>query len=288
MDFAVVVTVEILHSIAVLVLISSGLAIIFGMMRVINLAHGEFLTLGGYVAIVGYGLGLNLWFCMLVLAPIVTGLWGLLIERLVVRWLYGRLINTMLATWGLSLAMTGAFSMIFGNTMTGIPNPLGGITVGNYQISGYSLFLVAAACAVMAVIYLVLKTTRLGLIARGSMQRPEMAQAFGYNISHVYMATFAAGAAFSGLAGALLAPLVGLSPGSGANFIAKAFITVISGGASVVTGTLASAGLFGTISQVFTLVTSSVGGEIALLVTAVVLLRLLPVGITGRFFKGRT
>lgn len=288
MDFAVVVTVEILHSIAVLVLISSGLAIIFGMMRVINLAHGEFLTLGGYVAIVGYGLGLNLWFCMLVLAPIVTGLWGLVIERLVVRWLYGRLINTMLATWGLSLAMTGAFSMIFGNTMTGIPNPLGGITVGNYQISGYSLFLVAAACAVMAIIYLVLKTTRLGLIARGSMQRPEMAQAFGYNISHVYMATFAAGAAFSGLAGALLAPLVGLSPGSGTNFIAKAFITVISGGASVVTGTLTSAGLFGTISQVFTLVTSSVGGEIALLVTAVVLLRLLPVGITGRFFKGRT
>ncbi len=288
MDFAVVVIVEILHSIAVLVLISSGLAVIFGMMRVINLAHGEFLTLGGYVAILGYQSGLNLWFCMLILAPLAAGIWGLIIERLVVRWLYGRLINTMLATWGLSLAMTGAFSMIFGNTMTGIPNPLGGITVGNYQISGYSLFLVAAACVVMIVIYLVLKTTRAGLIARGAMQRPEMAQAFGFNISHVYMTTFAAGAALSGLAGALLAPLVGLSPGSGANYIAKAFITVISGGASVVTGTIASAGLFGTISQVFTLTTSSVGGEIALLVTAVVLLRLLPFGITGRFFKGRT
>lgn len=288
MDFAVVVIVEILHSIAVLVLISSGLAVVFGMMRVINLAHGEFLTLGGYVAILGHKAGLNLFFCMLVLAPLATGIWGLIVERLVVRWLYGRLINTMLATWGLSLAMTGAFSMVFGNTMTGIPNPLGGITVGNYQISGYSLFLVAAAAVVMAVIYLALKATRAGLIARGAMQRPEMAQAFGFNISHVYMVTFAAGAALSGLAGALMAPLVGLSPGSGTNYIAKAFITVISGGASVVTGTVTSAALFGSVSQIFTLVTSSVGGEIALLVTAVVLLRLMPSGITGRFFKGRT
>ncbi|MEO5760331.1 MAG: branched-chain amino acid ABC transporter permease [Mesorhizobium sp.] len=288
MDFAIVVLVEILHSIAVLVLISSGLAVIFGMMRVINLAHGEFLTLGGYVAILGHRNGLNLYFCMLVLAPVVVGLWGLIVERLVVRWLYGRLINTMLATWGLSLAMTGAFSMIFGNTMTGIPNPLGGLTVGDYQISGYSLFLIGAAAAVMAVITIVLKATRAGLIARGAMQRPDMAQAFGLNISHVYMTTFAAGAALSGLAGALLAPLVGLSPGSGANYIAKAFITVISGGASVVTGTIVSAGLFGSISQVFTLVTSSVGGEIALLVAAVVLLRLMPIGITGRFFKGWT
>lgn len=288
MDFAVVVIVEILHAIAVLVLISAGLAVIFGMMRVINLAHGEFLTLGGYVAIVGHQQGLNLWLCMLVLAPLVVGLWGLIVERLIVRWLYGRLINTMLATWGLSLAMTGAFSMIFGNTTTGIPNPLSGITVGGYQISGYSLFLVTAAVIVLAAIYAVLKLTRAGLIARGTMQRPDMAQAFGLNTSVVYMATFTIGAALSGLAGALIAPLVGLSPGSGANYIAKAFITVISGGASVVTGVITSAGLFGTIAQVFTLATSSVGGEIALLVTAVVLLRLMPSGITGRFFKGRT
>jgi len=288
MDFAVVVIVEILHSIAVLVLISAGLAVIFGMMRVINLAHGEFLTLGGYVAIIGHRYGLNLYFCMLVLAPLVVGLWGLIVERLVVRWLYGRLINTMLATWGLSLAMIGAFSMIFGNTMTGIPNPLGGLKVGDYQVSGYSLFLIAAAALVLIVIYVMLTSTRAGLIARGAMQRPEMAQAFGLNISHVYMTTFAAGAALSGLAGALLAPLVGLNPASGANYIAKAFITVISGGASVVTGTAVSAGLFGSVSQVFTLVTSSVGGEMALLVAAVVLLRLMPFGITGRFFKGWT
>ncbi len=85
-----------------------------------------------------------------------------------------------------------------------------------------------------------------------------------------------------------MAPLVGLNPASGANYIAKAFITVISGGASVVTGTAVSAGLFGSVSQVFTLVTSSVGGEMALLVAAVVLLRLMPIGITGRFFKGWT
>lgn len=288
MDLAVVVILKVLNSIAVLVLISAGLAVIFGMMRVINLAHGEFLTLGGYVAVLGHRNGINLYVSMLVLAPLVVGIWGLIVERLMVRWLYGRLINTMLATWGLSLAMSGAFSMIFGNTMTSIANPLGGVAVGDYQVSGYSLFLIAAAAVVMAAIYATLKFTRAGLISRGAMQGPEMAQAFGFNVSHVYMATFAIGAALSGLAGALMAPLLGLSPGSGANYIAKAFITVISGGASVVTGTVASATIFGSISQVFTLATSSVGGEIALLVAALVLLRFMPAGITGSFFKGRT
>jgi branched-chain amino acid transport system permease protein len=288
MDFAVVVFVEILHTIAVLTLISVGLAIIFGMMRVINLAHGEFLTLGGYVAIIGHRWGLNLFLSMLVASPIVVGLWGLVVERLVIRRLYGRLIATMLATWGLSLVMTGAFSMVFGNTMTGVASPIGGLTVGRYEVSGYSLFLIAAAALIMLAIYAVLKLTRAGLIARGAMQRPDMAQAFGLNTSQVYMTTFAAGAALSGLAGGVLVPLVGLSPTSGANYIAKAFITVISGGASVVAGTLTSATIFGAISQVFTLTTNSVGGEIALLVAAIVLLRLMPEGITGRFLKGRT
>jgi branched-chain amino acid transport system permease protein len=288
MDFAIVAAIEILHSIAVLVLISSGLAIIFGMMRVINLAHGEFLTLGGYVAIVSHREGVNLFLSMLVIAPIAVGFWGLLVERLIVQWLYGRLVATMLATWGLSLAMIGAFTMVFGNTMTGVASPIGGFSVGAYQASGYTLFLIVAAAAVLVAVYAVLKLTRAGLIARATMQRPEMAEAFGYNTSHVYMLTFGIGSAVTGLAGALMVPLVGLGPSSGTSYIAKAFITVISGGASVVTGTLSSALFFGSVSQIFTFATSAVGGEIALLVAAVILLRLMPEGITGRLFKGYT
>lgn len=287
MDFAAVVVMEICYAIAVLILISTGLAVIFGMMRVINLAHGEFLTLGGYAAIMSNQAGLNIYLSILVAAPLAAAIFGFLVERLIVRFLYGRLINTMLATWGLSLAMIGGFSMIFGNTTTGITTPISGFAVGSYQISGYNLFVIAIAALVIGGVYLVLKTSRAGLVARGAMQNPEMAQAFGYNTSRVYMVTFVAGSALAGLAGGVMAPLVGINPAAGAAYIAKAFITVISGGTAVISGTLASAGLFGFVSQVFTFLATPVVGEIALLFAAVILLRLLPTGITGRFLKDK-
>lgn len=287
MDFTAVVVMEICYAIAVLILISTGLAVIFGMMRVINLAHGEFLTLGGYAAIMSNQAGLNIYLSILVAAPLAAAIFGFLVERLIVRFLYGRLINTMLATWGLSLAMIGGFSMIFGNTTTGITTPISGFAVGSYQISGYNLFVIAIAALVIGGVYLVLKTSRAGLIARGAMQNPEMAQAFGYNTSRVYMVTFVAGSALAGLAGGVMAPLVGINPAAGAAYIAKAFITVISGGTAVISGTLASAGLFGFVSQVFTFLATPVVGEIALLFAAVILLRLLPTGITGRFLKDK-
>jgi len=94
MDYAAVVAVEIFYAVAVLVLISAGLAVIFGMMRVINLAHGEFLTLGGYAAIVSNKAGVNIYVSMLLMAPLAAAIFGFLIERLIIRWLYGRLINT--------------------------------------------------------------------------------------------------------------------------------------------------------------------------------------------------
>ena len=287
MDYAAVVAVEICYAVAVLVLISAGLAVIFGMMRVINLAHGEFLTLGGYAAIVSNKAGLNIYVSMLVMAPLAAALFGFIVERVIIRWLYGRLINTMLATWGLSLAMMGGFTMIFGNTTTGIATPIAGFTFGRYQLSGYNLFIIFMAIVVAAGLYLILKTTRAGLIARGAMQNTEMTSAFGYNPSRVYLITFVAGSALAGLAGGVMAPLVGLNPASGANYIAKSFITVIAGGASVVSGALTSAGIFGVISQTVTLLTTPAVGEIALLVVAIVLLRLLPTGITGKFFKGK-
>jgi branched-chain amino acid transport system permease protein len=114
-----------------------------------------------------------------------------------------------------------------------------------------------------------------------------MAAALGYSPDRIYMATFFCGSALSGLAGAVLAPLVGLVPTSGGAYIAKAFITVIAGGPSLIAGLFSSAGLFGVVNQVFTFAVSPVIGEVALLVAAVILLRLLPQGITGKFFKGK-
>ena len=285
MDYTAVVLLEIVYMIAFLVLTSAGLAVVFGMMRVINLAHGEFVMIGGYTTIACAKAGLNIYLAMLVISPLVVGLFGLIVERLVVRHLYGRMIDTMLATWGLSLLMVGLVTMIFGNTAVSVPAPIPGYQLGEFQMGGYNLFIIAVATLLVICLWLVLRFTRLGLVARGAMQSADVASSLGYNPKMVYMWTFTAGAALSGLAGGVLAPLTGLLPSSGAAYIAKAFITVITGGAAVIVGTLSSSVIFGTINQLVSFGSTPVIGEIAMLALAVVLLRLMPQGITGRFFR---
>ncbi len=285
MDYIAIVLLQIGSAVASLVLISLGLAVIFGMMRVINLAHGEFLMLGGYAAITAFNLGVNLWIAMVVVAPLVVGLFGIVVERLVIRNLYGRLIDTMLATWGLSLAMIGFVTVVFGNTVSGISAPLGSITIGAYRTGAYELFLIVVAAALMGAGWVVLRHTRYGLIARGTMQNAAMAAALGISPPAVYAVTFGVGAALSGLAGALLAPLSGVVPTIGAAYIAKAFITVVSGGTAILSGTAVAATLLGGINTAATFAFTPVIGEVALLVAAVILLRILPQGITGRFLR---
>lgn len=285
MDLTVVIALQVVSAVASLALISAGLAVIFGMMRVINLAHGEFIMLGGYAVIFAERWGLNLWVAMLVVAPLVVGVIGIIVERTVIRFLYGRMIDTMLATWGLSLLIIGAATMIFGNTTTGVSAPLGGIQIGQYQTSLYEQVVVLIVAVIVAGMLAVMKFTRAGLIARATMQNPAMAESMGVDTNTVYMVTFGAGAALSGLAGALIAPLSGVLPTMGVAYVAKAFITVISGGAAIVAGTLSASALLGSLNTLATFLVTPVIGEITLLFAAVVLLRLLPSGITGRFFR---
>ncbi|MEZ0213714.1 MAG: branched-chain amino acid ABC transporter permease [Xanthobacteraceae bacterium] len=285
MDYAVIVLLQILLTVANLALISAGLAVIFGMMRIINMAHGEFLMLGGYAALVSHQAGLNLWLAIFVVAPLSVGLIGAVLERLVIRRLYGRMIDTMLATWGVSLALIGLVTVLFGNTVAGISPPLGSLQIGDYAISLYELLTAGVTALMFLAGWWVLARTRIGLVARAAMQNREMAAALGVDPSRVYAATFVTGAAISGLAGALVAPITGVVPSIGATYIAKAFITVISGGAAILSGTLSAAGLLGTVNAAFSFLMSPVLGQVALLACAVVLLRLLPEGVTGRFFR---
>jgi urea transport system permease protein len=287
-DYTAVVVLEILYMIAFLALASAGLAVVFGMMRVINLAHGEFVMLGGYTTLACVQAGVNVYVAMLVIAPIVVGIIGLVIERLVIRHLYGRMIDTMLATWGLSLLLVGLVTLIFGSSAVGVPTPIPGYTLGAYQMGGYNLFIIALAVVVMLGMWVVLRHTRVGLVARGAMQNPEVASALGYDPKKVYMTTFTVGAALAGLAGGALAPLTGLLPSSGGAYIAKTFITVITGGAAVLSGTVTSAAMFGAVNQIVSFASTPVIGEIAMLALAIVLLRLMPQGITGRFFRNST
>jgi branched-chain amino acid transport system permease protein len=284
-DFAAIVLVQVLYAVASLALISVGLAIIFGMMKVINFAHGEFLMLGGYAVILPVQAGVNLWIAMLIIAPVSVGVFGMIVERLIIRPLYGRVIETVLATWGLSLFLIGAASEIFGYFQEGTSPPLGSVAIGAYREGVYTFFVIGVAVAVMAGVYLFLKRTRFGLVALGTMQNPAMAAALGVDTGRVYAATFGLGAALTGLAGAVLAPISGVVPIIGITYIAKAFITVICGGATVLAGTAAASALFGTVNQVVTFLSTPIIGEVALLVAAIILLRLLPAGITGRFFR---
>lgn len=286
MDLVVVVCIQVLSAVASLVIVSAGLAVIFGMMKVINLAHGEFMMLGAYATIGAHKLGVPLALAIVVVAPVFVGLVGMLLERLVIRRLYGRMVDTMLATWGLSLLLVGIVTSLVGNTTAGVSTPLSNFQVGSYSVSQYTLVIIVVAVLLALAIRWVLTRTQWGLIARGTMQKPEMADALGINPKKVYALTFAVGAALSGLAGGLLAPLTGVVPTMGAAFVAKAFITVIGGGPALLAGLASASGLFGAINQVATFLTTPVFGEVALLLAAIVMLRLLPQGITGRFFKG--
>ena len=269
MDLVALLAIQVLYAIASLALISVGLAIIFGMMRVINLAHGEFLMLGGKAGPARREINAT----------------GLLVTP---GWVDVHSHYDAQAMWDPLLAPScwhGVTTAIFGNTTVGISAPLGSFQIGAYRTSAYTLFVIAVAAVVLAAIFAVMRWTRLGLIARGTMQNADMAAALGVNPPRVYAITFGVGAALSGLAGAVLAPVSGVFPTIGVAYVAKSFITVIGGGAAILTGTVSASALFGTINQIATFVTTPVFGEVALLGAAIVLIRLLPQGITGRFFR---
>lgn len=273
---------SLLTGVALLVVISLGLAVIFGMMGVINLAHGEFLMLGAFFTLSGVRAGLNVWLAMIV-AALAVGLVGLAVERLLIQFLYGRLAATMLATWGLSLILVQVVVLAYGPATQGIPTPLGAVRVGRYSLSEYNLVLIAAAMLLLAVVFLVFTRTRYGTMARAATQLPDMAGAVGINARRVNMLTFGFGAALAGAGGALLAPVAGVVPSMGQAYVGRAFMTVVVGGPGVLTGTATAAGLLGSVDSLVSNAFSSFLGTASLLVVAIVLLRLLPTGISGRW-----
>ena len=301
-DTTVILGLEILNSVTILVLLGLGLAVIFGMMRIVNLAQGEFFTLGAFTVLAAtrFG-GLPLWLAML-LAPVVVAAIGIAIERLVIKRLYGRPLDVMLATWGVSLLLIGVITVLFGAVTQGIPFALGNFTIGGYQYPQYRLVMTAVAAALMVGLYALFKYTGFGRRSRATIANPAMAAALGVNTSRMFMLTFGLGAGLAGATGAIMAPIVGVVPTMGTLYIARAFITVVVGGPLVLLGTLSSAGVLGMMEAVIsrfplfriqtaghcapppcgiTIGGSAFYGQVALLVFAIVLLRLLPRGLSG-------
>jgi branched-subunit amino acid ABC-type transport system permease component len=277
---------QIFFSVGIFILISLGLAIIFGMMKVINLAQGEFIMLGAYFCLFTTQYGVNFWIAV-ALSGLGVGLFGILVERLLIQFLYGRIMDTMLATWGLSLFMVGLVTTVFGPQEAGVPAQMGKFQIGEYSFSEYNITLIFVAFALLAGTFALWRYTSYGMIVRSVMQNPKMSAALGVDTRKYYMLTFGFGSAITGIAGAMLAPIVGNQPTMGSFYVAKAFVTVISGGELPLVGTLLASTLFGAADGILAFATTQVLGEIGVLLIAIVLLRLLPEGITGRSAGGR-
>lgn len=270
--------VSLLTSVAVLLLLSMGLAVIFGMRGIINLAHGEFVMVGAYAAVrltqahVPFA-------CSVVLAGALVGALGALVERLLVRRLYERPIDCMLATFGVSLVLVQVVTILYGATTPGLEIPLGNVDVGRYTIGMYNLLLIAAAAVAVAIVWFWLRRTAFGLRARAVATSSGMAAALGTNTSVIDAGTFTLGSVFAGLAGGLLAPFLGVAPTMGQNFIAEVFMTVLVGGGNFLVGTPAAAGILGGTNNVLSTNVSPVMGQVGLLLVAMVIVRFLPRGL---------
>ncbi|MCZ2404473.1 branched-chain amino acid ABC transporter permease [Paenarthrobacter sp. Z7-10] len=282
MSQAAAIVLSVVNSIALLVIISVGLAVIFGMMGLINLATGEFLMLGAYMTVTFYRLGMGFWVAA-ILGSLSVGLFGIIIERCLIRFLYGRLAAMMLATWGLSLIMIQVVTLIFGTSTQSLPTPLGSFKIGGYSFSDYSVVVDVAALAMLGLVYVVFTKTRYGTMARAATLDATMASVIGIDVRRVNMLTFGFGAALSGLGGALLSALAGVVPTFGQQYVGNAFMTVISGGAAVLTGTASASVLLGGVQGLVSNASTAFFGSISLLLVAIVLLRFMPNGISGKW-----
>nr|WP_120246482.1 urea ABC transporter, permease protein UrtB [Halopiger aswanensis] len=271
---------QFLDSFAFIVLATVGLAIIFGMMGIINLAHGEFILVGAYATTLSFHAGLPLPLAMLA-GVVATTVFGVILERTIIRWLYGRLLDSMVVTFGISLVVVQLVRIQWGNSLPQIGTPLGGISYGNYSYSAYRVLLAGVAIVVLAALYVLFTKTDFGVRARATMQDEETARSMGVDTDRMYLSTFAIGSALAGLTGALYAPATPMSPDLGASFLVEAFVAVVVGGPSVLLGTPLAGGLLGLVDAAFTNVGGQFIGTVALLLTAIVAIRLLPDGITG-------
>lgn len=267
-------------SFAFLVLSAIGLAVIFGMMGVINLAHGELMMLGAYITVGAARSGVPLPLAMLV-AGAAVGLIGAIMEVLIVRRLYGRLLDSVAATWAVGLILSQGMLILTGPSIQGVASPLGSFRVGNTSYSWYRLLLGAVALALLVALYLLFMRTRFGLRARATIQNPEIARALGVDTARMYTVTFALGSALAGLAGGLYAPTATVVPFFGTNFMVEAFVTVIVGGANVLVGSPLAAALLGAINAFLAQTWGLYIARVGLLVTTIIVIRVLPRGMSG-------
>jgi len=271
-----------LSSILILALSALGLAVIYGFIGVINLAHGAYFTVGAYVVwLTSTELGIGFWPGFL-LAPLVVAVVGLLTEVLIIQHLYERLLDTILATWGVALAIGEAIKLLFNAQSKEVGNPLPGsvdLVVTTY--STYRLFLMGVAAVVITVVFVLFTRTDAGVRLRAVIQDPTQASLLGLNETRMYQFSFAFGSALVGLAGAAVAPLTTVEPNMGISYLVQSFFAVILGGAGTLIGIVPGSVIVAGFSNVGTFFISPVVAQTLVFLLVVALIVVRPEGLLG-------
>ena len=266
-------------------ILSLGLAVIFGLLNVINFAHGALFMMGAVITWMGMSyLELNYWL-MLVLAPLVVGLFGVLIERLMLRWIY-KLdhLYGLLLTLGLTLVIEGVFRSVYGVSGLGYDTPellQGATNLGFMVLPNYRAWVVVASVVVCLATWFVIEKTKLGAYLRAGTENPRLVEAFGVNVPVMITLTYAFGAALAAFAGVLAAPIYQVSPLMGQNLIIVVFAVVVIGGMGSIMGSILT-GLGLGIIEGFTKVFYPEASSTVVFVIMVIVLLIRPAGLFGK------
>lgn len=285
MEQVLILALDASNFVLAIILVAMGLVIIFGLMNVINMAHGEFFLLGAYVVAFTEASGGTFWLALFA-APVFVGLVGLVLEELVIRHVYHRFLDTILATWGLSIFIKQAVVLVFGPASLTVSEPIAAqVEILGSPYPVYRLFIMAVSLAVIALTFWLFFRTRFGLTARGVIANRDMASCLGINTRRLDRMTFAFGAALAGLAGAVMAPIMSVDPQMGLGFLVPAFLSILVGGAGHLAGTLVGAAVIGGTDTIAANIWSSVVAQIIVFSMAVVAIRLFPRGILGEWLR---
>lgn len=269
---------------AVYALLALGLSLIFGMLTIVNFAHGAFFMVGAFLGVYFLGITGSFWFSLL-LTPLAVGTLGMLVEKFLVRPLYGRGIDyPLLLTFGLSYVMVEAMRVLFG--IEGVPTSppaalRGAVNLGFGFFPLYRLFLIGATAAVVLGLWLLIEKTRYGLIIRAGSRDPEIVKVLGVDVAKVWLLVFGVGTAIAGLSGVLAAPTRAVNPEMGINVLAEAFVVTVVGGMGSLPGAVLAGLLVGIVFSMTSLFAPAYA-ELSIFVLMALVLLVRPQGFFGK------
>lgn len=273
---------NIAYELATLALTTLGLAVVFGLLGVMNMAHGEFVMLGAYAVVAVQSWGLPI-LTAAPLAVLVCGALGYVVERWLIRPLYQRPFDTLLATWALAMLMRKMVEAVFGKGYRNVESELvAPMTLGTFQYPAYRIGLIALSIVALVVLFVWYRRSAVGLRVRAMVGNPVLAQAMGINTQRLASQAFVVGVVMAGLSGVLLAPLIRIEPGIGVDYLLDSFFVLVVGGLGSLGGLTGGVGVIGGTQSVVSSLSGQTSGYAVVLILSILFLWLRPNGLFSR------